>query len=84
MKKLLIALAAVLVTVASYGQGQVVFGNLGGGVNAPVSFSGLAPGFFGLYQVNVQIPQNAPVSGAAAVVLTIGGVASNAVTIAVQ
>jgi len=36
MKKLLIALAAVLVTVASYGQGTVNFGNLGGGVNAPV------------------------------------------------
>ena len=25
----------------------------------PVSFSGLAPGFVGVYQVNVQIPQNA-------------------------
>jgi len=36
MKKLLIALAAVLVTVASYGQGTVVLSNLGGGVNAPV------------------------------------------------
>jgi len=40
MKKLLIALAAALVTVASYGQGvgTVVFGNLGGGVNAPVLY----------------------------------------------
>jgi uncharacterized protein (TIGR03437 family) len=55
-----------------------------GGMNAPVSFSGLAPGFFGLYQVNVQVPQNAPVGGAVQVVLTIGGVSSNAVTIAVQ
>jgi uncharacterized protein (TIGR03437 family) len=27
-----------------------------GGIYAPVSFSGLAPGFAGLYQVNVQIP----------------------------
>jgi len=46
MKKLLIALAAVLVTVASYGQGQVVFGNLGGGVNAPVMYgdTGHGPG----------------------------------------
>jgi len=38
MKKLLIALAAVIVTVASYGQGQVVFSNITG-VNAPVTFS---------------------------------------------
>jgi hypothetical protein len=46
MKKLLIALAAALVTVASYGQGQVVFGNLGGGINAPVMLgdTGHGPG----------------------------------------
>ena len=48
MKKLLIALAAALVTVASYGQGTgaVVFGNLGGGVNAPVMYgdTGHGPG----------------------------------------
>jgi hypothetical protein len=48
MKKLLIALAAALVTVASYGQGvgTVVFGNLGGGVNAPVKYgdTGHGPG----------------------------------------
>ena len=31
-----------------------------GGVPATVSFSGLAPGFIGLYQVNVQVPANAP------------------------
>jgi len=46
MKKLLIALAAALAVVASYGQGQVVFGNLGGGVNAPVMLgdTGHGPG----------------------------------------
>jgi uncharacterized protein (TIGR03437 family) len=31
-----------------------------GGVNAPVSFAGLSPGFTGLYQVNLQIPSNVP------------------------
>jgi len=55
-----------------------------GDVSAPVSFSGLAPGFAGLYQVNVQVPENVPGSQAVEVVLTIGGVASNTVTIAVQ
>ena len=54
-----------------------------GGVPALVSFSGLASGFFGLYQVNVQIPAGAPTGNAVPVVLTIGGVASNPVTIAI-
>src|SRR5687767_8646645 len=40
MKKLLIALAAVCITVASYGQGQVVFANRVTGVfDAPVTLS---------------------------------------------
>ncbi len=55
-----------------------------GGVQAAVTFSGLAPGYVGLYQVNVQVPANAPVGDAVPVVLTIGGVASNTVTMAVQ
>jgi uncharacterized protein (TIGR03437 family) len=55
-----------------------------GGVPATVSFSGLAPGFVGLYQVNVQVPATAPTGSAVAVVLTIGGVTANTVTIAVQ
>jgi hypothetical protein len=48
MKKLIIALAAVLVTVASYGQGQVNFANrvgAGGSIlNAPVTIAGTANG----------------------------------------
>jgi uncharacterized protein (TIGR03437 family) len=55
-----------------------------GGVNAQVTFSGLAPTFVGLYQVNFQVPLDAPVGDAIPVFLSIGGVASNTVTIAVQ
>jgi uncharacterized protein (TIGR03437 family) len=55
-----------------------------GGINAPVGFSGLSPGFVGLYQVNVQIPQNAPAGSAVPVALSIGGAVANTVTIAVQ
>ena len=55
-----------------------------GGVNAPVSFSGLAPGYVGLYVVTLKVPAGAPTGSAVPVVLTIGGVQSNTVTIAVQ
>jgi len=55
-----------------------------GGVDANVVFSGLSPGFVGLYQVNLQIPQTAPSGNAVPVVLKIGGVTSNTVTIAIQ
>jgi len=55
-----------------------------GGVPATPSFSGLAPGWVGLYQVNVQVPANAPVGDAVPVALSMGGVASNQVTMAVQ
>ena len=55
-----------------------------GGVSIPVSFSGLAPGYVGLYQVNFQIPPTAPSGNSIAVSLTIGGVTSNTATIAIQ
>lgn len=55
-----------------------------GGLPAHVSFSGLAPGYVGLYQVNVQVPAGLAANNAAPVVLSIGGAASNTVTIAVQ
>lgn len=55
-----------------------------GGVPATVSFSGLAPGAVGLYQVNVQVPDGVPGGDAVQVVLRIGGAASNTVTVAVS
>lgn len=55
-----------------------------GGIAATVNFSGLAPGFVGLYQVDVQVPENAPTSDVTPVTLAIGGVSLNTVTMAVQ
>ena len=55
-----------------------------GGEEATVIFAGLAPGFVGLYQVNIGVPESAPSGGAVELVLTIGGVDSNPVTIAVE
>jgi uncharacterized protein (TIGR03437 family) len=55
-----------------------------GGVPATPSFAGLAPGWVGLYQVNVQVPANAPTGDAVPVTLSVGGAVSNQVTIAVQ
>src|SRR5579871_42070 len=55
-----------------------------GGAAATVSFSGLAPGFVGLYQVNVQVPSAATSGNAVTLQLSIGGINANPVTIAVQ
>jgi uncharacterized protein (TIGR03437 family) len=55
-----------------------------GSVDAPVKFSGLAPGYVGLYQVNIQVPDAAPSGDAVPVILSIGGATANTVTIAVQ
>lgn len=47
-------------------------------------FAGLAPGFAGLYQVNVTIPQNAPKGNVALAIGFADGTVSNAVMIAIQ
>jgi len=65
-----------------------LIGNLSvtiGGVPAPgVFFAGLAPGFVGLYQVNVQVPQGVAPGDAVPVVLSTGAAFSNTVTISVR
>jgi uncharacterized protein (TIGR03437 family) len=55
-----------------------------GGVPADVSFFGLAPGYVGLYQVNAQVPAGLAANSAVPVVIAIGGVTSNTVTMALQ
>ncbi len=53
------------------------------GQPATIAFSGLAPGFAGLYQVTLQVPSGVP-SGRQSVVLTIGDRRANAVFVMIQ
>jgi uncharacterized protein (TIGR03437 family) len=55
-----------------------------GGVSAEILYSGLAPGFTGLYQLNVRVPAGIAASDRVPVIVEGGGRASQAVTIAVQ
>jgi len=55
-----------------------------GGISATAGFAGLAPGFVGLYQVDVQVPQAVAPGNAVPLSLAIGSSTSNTVTIAVQ
>lgn len=55
-----------------------------GGAPATVAFSGLAPGFVGLWQLNILIPDGAPVGDAVPLVISFGGRESRATTIAVK
>jgi len=55
-----------------------------GGGRATVLFSGLAPGTVGEYQVNVLVPSGVTPGPAVPVVVSIGGVSSNAALIVVQ
>src|SRR5262249_27612621 len=51
---------------------------------AQVLFAGLAPGFAGLYQVNILIPPSLPPNATAKLVIRAAGQESNAVAVAVQ
>ena len=56
-----------------------------GGVAAAVSFSGMAPGFAGLWQINVAVPPESPPGPAVPISVTIDGVSSQpGVTLAIQ
>ncbi len=57
-----------------------------GGVDAPVLYSGSAPGMVaGIFQINARVPDGAPSGAAVPVVVTVGGVASPAsVTMAIR
>ncbi len=54
-----------------------------GGVAAPASFSGLAPGFAGVYQINVTVPSTIS-AGPQPLTMSIGGQAAKASGITVQ
>jgi uncharacterized protein (TIGR03437 family) len=51
---------------------------------ANVLYSGLAPGFAGLYQVNVTVPSGITPGSDVPVVLTVAGISSPTVTVAIQ
>ena len=53
------------------------------GLNATVQYSGTAPGFVGLYQIDAIVPGGASIGDAISLVVSSGGRQSNTVTIAV-
>jgi uncharacterized protein (TIGR03437 family) len=54
------------------------------GIQAQVLFAGLAPGFAGLYQVNVVVPSGVTTSSAAPLIITVAGQSSPATPIPIQ
>ena len=54
-----------------------------GGLPATVGYSGLTPGGVGLYQVNATVPSGVTAGNAVPLTISIGGVTSNSVTLAV-
>jgi minor extracellular serine protease Vpr len=65
--------------LANTGTATVTIGNIA----AHVDFSGLSPGWVGLYQVNVDVPSNAP-TGLQPIMVSIGGVDSKASVLPVE
>jgi len=55
-----------------------------GGISVTPYFAGLAPGFVGVNQINVLIPAGVAAGSAVPMTVTVNGVTSNTVTLAVQ
>jgi uncharacterized protein (TIGR03437 family) len=55
-----------------------------GGLNAPVSFAGLTPGYVGLYQINSVVPADVTVGNSVPVTITVAGQTSPQVVMAIQ
>ena len=49
-----------------------------------ITYAGLAPGYVGVYQVNAQLPDNAPAGNAVSLAVSVNEMTSNIVTIAIQ
>ena len=67
-------------------QPSVAFGGgfTGTAVIVQPDFAGLVPGMVGLYQINVAVPEDAPRGPAVALSVSVAGVLSNAVRIAIE
>jgi len=55
-----------------------------GGVAADVLFSGLTPGFSGLYQINMTVPGGVKPGSAVPLVITVAGISSQPVSMAIR
>jgi uncharacterized protein (TIGR03437 family) len=55
-----------------------------GGIDAPVLFAGLAPGFVALYQVNVTVPSGIAAAPDVPLILSVAGQVSRPVTVAIR
>ncbi len=55
-----------------------------GGIDAPVLFAGLAPGFVALYQVNVKVPSGIAAAQDVPLILSVAGQVSRPVTVAIR
>ena len=51
---------------------------------ADILFAGLTPGFTGLYQINLRVPEGAPAGADVPLVITVAGRQSGVVTMAVE
>ncbi len=54
------------------------------GVSVPVLYAGLAPGWVGLYQINIQLPSSFAADGNMTLTVTQNGVVSNTTLIPVR